>query len=57
MEDRSVFGSFVSDGARLHREEVRRMKKLILRVLYSSTTLALLVFVLGAVAKHPKGGR
>jgi hypothetical protein len=55
MEDRSVLGSFVSDGARLHGEEVRRLKKLILRVLYSGTTLALVVFVLGAAAKHPKG--
>jgi hypothetical protein len=33
------------------------MKKLILRVLYSGTTLALIVFVLGAAAKHPKGGK
>ena len=55
MEDRSVFGSYVSDGARLHREEVRRLKKLILRVLYSGTTLALIVFVLGAASKHPRG--
>lgn len=30
------------------------MKKLILRVLYSSATLTLLVFVLGAGNKHPK---
>jgi hypothetical protein len=57
MEDRSVFGSFGSDGARLHREEVRRMKKLILRVLYSGTTLALIVFALSAGSKHPRGGR
>ena len=31
------------------------MKKLILRVLYSGTKLALLVFVLGAISKHPRG--
>jgi hypothetical protein len=33
------------------------MKKLILRTLYSGTTLALVVFVLGAAAKHPRGGK
>lgn len=32
------------------------MKKLILRTLYSTTTLALVIFVLGAGSKHPKGG-
>jgi hypothetical protein len=52
-----VVGSFGSDGARLHREEVRRMKKLILRVLYSGTTLALIVFALSAGSKHPRGGK
>ena len=31
------------------------VKKLILRVLYSTTTLALIVFVLGAGGKHPHG--
>jgi len=40
-------------GARLHREEVRNVKKLILRVVYSSLALAAIVFVLGAPAKHP----
>ena len=33
------------------------MKKLILRVLYSGTTLALVVFILGASSKHPRGGK
>ena len=33
------------------------MKKLILRVVYSGTTLALVVFVLGAASKHPRGGK
>jgi hypothetical protein len=56
MEDRSGFGPLGSDGARLHGEEVRRMKKLLLRVLYSGTTLALVVFILGAGSKHPRGG-
>jgi hypothetical protein len=38
-------------------EVTANMKKLILRTLYSATTLALVVFVLGAAAKHPKGGK
>jgi hypothetical protein len=33
------------------------MKKLILRALYSTTTLALVTFVLGASSKHPRAGR
>jgi hypothetical protein len=33
------------------------VKKLILRVLYSGTTFALIVFALSAGAKHPKGGK
>jgi hypothetical protein len=31
------------------------VKKLILRALYSATALSVMVFVLGAGAKHPKG--
>lgn len=34
---------------------MNQLKKLILRVLYSATTFALVVFVLGAGAKHPRG--
>jgi hypothetical protein len=44
----------VGGGARLHREEVSTLKKLILRVAYSAAALAALVFILGASGgKHP----
>jgi hypothetical protein len=33
------------------------MKKLIFRTLYSATTLSLVIFVLGAGSKHPRGGK
>jgi hypothetical protein len=35
------------------RKEVRPLKKLILRVVYSTTVVGLLVFALGAGNKHP----
>jgi hypothetical protein len=55
MEDRSADRpARVDGGARLRREEVSMLKKLILRVAYSAAALAALVFILGAGGgKHP----
>jgi hypothetical protein len=52
MEDRSA--RVLRSAPDSTRKEVREMKKLILRVLFSSAALAAVVFIMGAPAKHPK---